>query len=35
MLLFDVGEECGIAEVSFAAGTFEVSGLDGDEIVIE
>jgi hypothetical protein len=30
MLLFDMGEECCVAEVGFAAGTLIISGLDGD-----
>lgn len=35
MFLFDVGEEGGIAEIGFAAGALEISGFDGDEIIIE
>lgn len=30
MFLFDMGEECSIAEVCLAAWTFKVPGFDGD-----
>ena len=35
MFLFDVSEESCIAEVCFAAWTFEISGFDGDEILVK
>ena len=35
VFLFDMGEEGGIAEVALAAGAFEVSGFDGDEVIVE
>lgn len=30
VLLLDVREECGVAEVGFSAGTLEIPGFDAD-----
>lgn len=35
MLLFDVGEEGGVAEVGLSAGALVVPGLDGDDVLVE
>jgi hypothetical protein len=35
MFLFDVCEQRSIAEVSLSAWAFEISGFDGDEILVE
>jgi hypothetical protein len=35
MFLFDVCEECGIAEVGLTTGAFKISRFDCDKIIIE